>query len=289
MSKIIAKIIYNLLFTLDLILTKLFKKSFLIYFKDFFELGSYTSIEILKKKIKFFTPNSISKWRVETFFTKEPETLEWIDGFDCNQDKIIFWDIGANIGLYSIYASLKYKNIRVISFEPSTSNLRILSRNISINQLENKILINQIPLTDKENKYLTMNEAEFIEGYSMNTFGESLNFEGKIFNPKNNYKILGTSINYIIKNNILDVPNYIKIDVDGIEHIILRGAMNVLADPRLKSIAIELNEQYQSQFTEVLKLMKDSNFYFKQKKEVEFKKDGKKYKVFNYIFNKNGN
>ena len=40
-----------------------------------------------------------------------------------------------NIGLYSIYAALRHKNIEVISFEPSTNNLRILSRNISINNL----------------------------------------------------------------------------------------------------------------------------------------------------------
>ena len=60
--------------------------------------------------------------------TKEPETLEWIDQF--KGDKIVFWDIGANVGLYSIYAALKHKDIQIISFEPSVNNLRVLSRNI---------------------------------------------------------------------------------------------------------------------------------------------------------------
>mgnify|MGYP001177126951 CR=1 FL=1 len=286
MFKIISKIIFNILFFFDVIFMKLFKKSYLIFFKDFFELKSYTDIEIFKKKIKFFTPNSISKWRVDTFFTKEPETLEWIDGFD-GKNKIVFWDIGANIGLYSIYAAIKHNNIKVISFEPSTSNLRLLSRNISVNKLEDKVLINQMPLSDKENQYQTMNEPEFSEGHSMNTFGKNLDFEGKTFSPKNNYKIIGTSINYLIKNNILDFPNYIKIDVDGIEHIILRGARDILSDIRLKSIALELNEEHQDQFREVQELMKNSNFFFKQKKEVEFVKNRKKYKLFNYIFNKN--
>ena len=41
------------------------------------------------------------------FFSKEPETLEWIDNF--SKDSSIFWDIGANIGLYSIYNSIKIK------------------------------------------------------------------------------------------------------------------------------------------------------------------------------------
>ena len=87
--------------------------------------------------------------------------------------------MGANIGLYSIYAALKYPDIEIISFEPSTSNLRILSRNISINKLEEKIKINQLPLTKDQNQYLMFEESEFIEGWSMNTLGAGIDFEGK--------------------------------------------------------------------------------------------------------------
>ena len=82
-----------------------------------------------------FSPNHLIKWRVDTFYNKEPETLDWINKF-INTNPIIFWDIGANIGLYSLYAAIKHKNCEVISFEPSTSNLRILSRNIYINNLK---------------------------------------------------------------------------------------------------------------------------------------------------------
>ena len=112
------------------------------------------------------------------FFLKEPETLQWIDGFK-TEEKIIFWDIGSNIGLYSIYATLKHKNAKTISFEPSTSNLRILSRNISINSLEDKITICQLPLNDNSFKFEKMNESNFLEGFSENTFGKAMNFEGK--------------------------------------------------------------------------------------------------------------
>ena len=159
---------------------------------------TYTSIIINNNKVKFFIPNKITKWRVDTFFTKEPETLEWIDSFD-KKEKIIFWDIGSNIGLYSIYAALKFENIEVVAFEPSTSNLRVLSRNISINNLENKIKITQFPLTNKENQYLLLKEKEFVEGGALNAFGEKFDFEGKNFEGKNNYKVYGTTINYLIK------------------------------------------------------------------------------------------
>ena len=78
-----------------------------------------------------------------------------------------------------------------------------------------------MPLTNKENIFLTMNEGDFIEGGALNSFGEKFDFEGKEFKSKMKYQVIGTSINYLIKNNILEIPDYIKIDVDGIEHLIL--------------------------------------------------------------------
>ena len=48
----------------------------------------------------FFTPNAICQFRADTFSTKEPEMLEWIDDYG---DNGVFFDIGANIGLYSVY------------------------------------------------------------------------------------------------------------------------------------------------------------------------------------------
>ena len=136
MFKKISYLIYNLLKIFDIILKKLFKRSFLIWFKDFLENDSYKTIKILDRKISFFSPNYITNFLIDEFFTKEPETLEWIDNFQEQEEKIIFWDIGANIGLYSLYAGIKFNNIEVVSFEPSTSNLRILSRNISISSSE---------------------------------------------------------------------------------------------------------------------------------------------------------
>ena len=83
---------------------------------------------------------------------------------------------------------MKHKNIEIISFEPSTNNLRILSRNISINNLDEKIKINQFPLSDKTNEFASMNESEFIEGWSMGTFTYQNDFE--TLYSKTKYKIL---------------------------------------------------------------------------------------------------
>ena len=188
MLKKISYIIYLFLRFLDNILKFIFKKSFLFWFKEFLEKDSYQSIVILNKHINFFIPNQLTQWRIKSFFEKEPETLEWIDTFD-NTKKFIFWDIGANIGIYSIYAALKHSNCEIISFEPSTSNLRTLSRNISINNLEDKIKIFTNPLSNNSNKFLQMKEENFIEGGALNSFGEDYNFEGKKFNCHSRYRM----------------------------------------------------------------------------------------------------
>jgi FkbM family methyltransferase len=289
MVKKIAFIFYKIIFGLDAIFNKITKRSVLIWFTEFIQNDSYKKIKIFKSDIIFFIPNSITKWRVDNLFTLEPETLDWISGFN-KKDKIIFWDIGANIGLYSIYNSLKNTNSQTISFEPSTSNLRVLSRNISINNLQNKIKIFPIALTNKKNKFLFMKEGQFIEGGALNSFGENYNFEGKNFISKMNYTTFGTNINFLIDNNILEIPDYIKIDVDGIEHLILEGGDKYLRNKKIKSISIEINENFFEQYKKVLNIMKMSKFKMLHKKQNEnvFNRDRKNKfsKTFNYIFQK---
>ena len=285
MIKKISYFFYKILLTLDKIFQLITKRSILNWFKDFFQKDSYKKISILNKEVNFFIPNQLTDWRIETFFTKEPETLEWIDSFE-KKDKIIFWDIGANIGLYSIYSVLRNENVSTISFEPSTSNLRVLSRNISINNLENKIKILSAPLSNKENQFLTMNEGDFIEGGALNTFGENYDFAGELFDSKMKYKILGTTIKNLLDNNILEIPNYIKIDVDGIEHLILEGAGEYLKDKRIKSLSIEINEDFKEQYNKVIEIMDQNEFKLLHKKHNdEMFNDSKKFsKVFNYVF-----
>ena len=160
MIKFIVFCVFQILNVCDSIIFYLFKRKIFHYIYELLRSVSYTKINVKKKIVSFFAPNSLIQWRVNTFYSKEPETLEWIDNF--SKSNIIFWDIGANIGLYSIYAALKHKNIAVICFEASSNNLGILTRNVSINKLTHKILINPFPLSNKENKYLLMNFYKFL-------------------------------------------------------------------------------------------------------------------------------
>ncbi len=287
MLKKFSFICFNLLVFLDNIFKILTKRSILIYFYDFIQERSYKSIKILDKEIKFFVPNQISNWRVDTYFSKEPETLEWIDGFE-KKDNLIFWDIGANVGLYSIYNSLKNPKSTTIAFEPSSSNLRVLTRNISINNLEKNIKVVPMPLTNKENIFQDMNEGHFLEGGALNIFGERYDYEGKDFKPNMKYNLLGTTMNYFIENSILDIPDYIKIDVDGIEHLILEGGDKFLKNEKVKSLSVEINENFKEQYDNIQNLMKKYEFKFHHKKHNEdmFSDQSNFKNTYNYIFKK---
>jgi len=281
MIKKLLFVIYKFFYFLNSILIFLTKKNFLVKLKELIENNSYKKIIINQKTIYFFTPNKITDWRVSTFFTKEPETLKYIDNF---KKKIIFWDIGANIGLYSIYNALKNKESVTISFEASLQNLRVLSRNISINNLKDRIHIMPIALSNK-NKFQLMKENSFEEGSALNSFGKNCNFEGKRFKFKNNYSTYGTSLNSLVESNILKIPNYIKIDVDGIEHLILSGFDKYLSNKKIESVLIEVNENFSFQFKEIVSLMK----FFKFKLQAKHKSlyaTGKFNKSFNYLYNR---
>ena len=107
MIKKLSYLIFNLLKFLDFLIKIITKRSILIWFKDFLEKNSYKKLNINNsyKEAKFFTPNYITSWLVDEFYSKEPETIDWIKSFNSLNKKITFWDIGANIGLYSIFAA----------------------------------------------------------------------------------------------------------------------------------------------------------------------------------------
>lgn len=283
--KTLQILFFNILYSILKILEIISSRSILLRFKEFVENKCYLKKNISNRKISFFTPSELINWRVKTILNKEPETINWINEFN---DRSIFWDIGANVGLYSIYAASKKKRIKIFSFEPSSSNLRTLSRNISINNLQHKINIVPFALSKNKNKFLLLKESSFNEGGALNSFGVNYNFSGKKFFSKNSYNTFGTSLDNLIKLKILKVPNYIKIDVDGIEDLILAGAKNLLLNKKIKSILIEINDKFKVQKKEILRIMKKNKFQLISKSRNEDFYSNKDFSgIYNYIFTKN--
>lgn len=253
MIKKISYFFYFICKSLNYLVYLIFKKNLLIWFYSFIEEDSYDIKKLNKKKIIFFSPNHLIKFRVNTILEKEPETIRWIDSFDRFKKEIVFWDIGANVGLYSIYAASKFSNIKIIAFEPSYGNLKILGRNISINKLYDKISIMPLPLQNK-----ISNNVFFLENfYEGSAYNSILKKKNKLKFNQNILKTFSFSLDTIQKCYNLKYPKYIKIDVDGLENDILSGSSNILKYKYLKGILIEIDKKNKNR---ILKLMKKNNF-----------------------------
>ena len=227
--------------------------------------------------LKFSSPNNLSRWRIKTFSKKEPETLDWINNFRSNS---VFWDIGANIGIYSCYAAKK-KSCKVYAFEPSVFNLDLLAKNIWINKLTEKVVIFPLPLNDKtiENKLKMTN---LNPGGSQSTFEKDYGHDGSALTEIFSFSTLGISIDDVCNFFKIKTPNYIKIDVDGIDHLIIKVGLNTLKNA--ESVLVEVNEEFNEQSENVKKYMLHSGFVQLDKKQSKMSLGTKYERTFNQIW-----
>ncbi len=263
--KIIIKIMTNQF------LSFLYRRPNFLFIIDMFIDRIRNNVKVINYKnvnYTFYVPNSLSYYRVNTFSSKEPETLVWINQFSFNST---FWDIGANIGLYSIYAA-KSRNANAYAFEPSVFNLEILARNINLNHLENNIIIIPIPLTDKTQfNMMRMTSTEW--SGALSSFQENIGWDGKSIDTVFNYQILGVSMNSMVKSLGLSLPDYIKIDVDGIEHFILMGGEDILMN--VKEVLIEVNDCFHDQVHQCTEILTRNGLKMVAKKHsAEFEEVG---------------
>ena len=95
-----------------------------------------SKICVFGDELCFDVESDLENYRVESIFDKEPETISWINSWQSNGTEA-FYDVGANIGIYSLYAAYKHKHINTFSFEPESRNYVSLLRNILSNNTNN--------------------------------------------------------------------------------------------------------------------------------------------------------
>jgi FkbM family methyltransferase len=230
--------------------------------------------------LTLWSPTNDCKNRAKTFFTKEPETIEWIDTFP---EHSILWDIGANIGIYTLYASLRSHT--VFSFEPEISNFQALVRNIEINQTGN--ITPCCAAISKQNCIGNLHLSDSGVGkalhcfYQMNhtlTNGDS--FLGK-------QPCIGISIDSLLHHFSIPTPNYIKIDVDGIEEDILLGAITSLQRDELKGLMVELDIQKKDQNKRIFQMLSRLGFRYEVRLRSSMFANSRFASNYNHFFVKN--
>ncbi len=177
-------------------------------------------------------------WRAETFSTKEPDTLGWIDAHFRPGD--VIYDIGANIGQYSLYAARKLdRECRILAFEPESLNYAKLNRNIVLNELTETITAYCLAVTESR-EFGHFYVQRFAPGAALHSWGRPVTQGERPFQPQNRQGMIGMSLDDLTIASGLPFPNHVKIDVDGIEEEIVRGASRTLADERLRTALVEV-------------------------------------------------
>ena len=189
----------------------------------------------------------------------------------------VVWDIGANVGLYSCYAA-KRRGCKVYAFEPSVFNLELLARNIFLNGLTEKVVIVPLPLSDQLTTS-TLNMSMTDWGGALSTFGESYTYDGTQLNKIFEFSTIGLSMDDAISRLDITQPDYIKMDVDGIEHLILKGGISALA--KVRGVLIEINEEFAQQSADTLQYLGEAGLELLEKRHSEMFEDSP---VFNQIW-----
>ena len=198
--------------------------------------------------------DSINKWE-----TREPETLDWIDKFE--QDSI-FFDIGSNFGNETLYSALKRNPPKkIVSFDIDLNASFMLAYNILLNKIKNV-----------EQYFVGVSGKKEFINYEQHT-----NFSCVKDRPKYDkigLKTFSISIDEFISERGI-VPNYIKIDVDGIENQIVSGMDVALDNPDLKSVLIEVDDNTKN---EVIKFLNSKGW------DSVFETDMRGVNTYNIIF-----
>ena len=230
-------------------------------------------------EIFFHNVNPMAKYRADTFFTKEPETLRWIESFEKNA---VLWDIGANIGLYSLYAVLA-SGSSVVAFEPHPFNIELLTKNILLNKMEHSVNICTCPLSDA-NQQGDFNMSGCYNGASGATFGEKYGQDGEIMDNFSSVSLFSLSADTFMSLYGLEYPDYVKIDVDGIEHLILKGMQEILANKKLKSVLVECCDLFAEQKLNISQILSQYGFKLKEIGTSPLYKEGVDSYTHNYIY-----
>lgn len=160
---------------------------------------------------------------------KEPWTVRFIEAIPPGA---IFWDIGANVGSYTMIAA--YRGLYTIAIEPSVNSYGALFRNLAMNNLLDRVLM----LCSALGETATLDWLHYQDlrsGASSHLIGGS---RKQTFH-KQLVQVL--RLDDLVKGLPLpDRQHYIKLDVDGSELAVLRGAPELLSDARLRAIMVEM-------------------------------------------------
>jgi FkbM family methyltransferase len=245
-----------------------------VHFNDYFSLSFYL-FRFLYKAITFFGLGNpvlmkidVPKYNYKFYcrINKEDHTTrenEIIERFRTKERDIVV-DVGAHMGRYTIISSKRVgPNGKVIAIEAHPGNFEMLNRNIKLNKLTNVIPLNYAVYSKQTKIKLYLPDEE--SGFTIyNTIMVNrAKPEGKFIEV--NANTLDNLLLLQQQNGISHADvNWIKIDVEGAELEVLKGATNILS--KSKDIALLIEVHGQDNYKPVVELLNAYNF------KIEFEK-----------------
>lgn len=226
--------------------------------------------------------NERLKCWAEFFDNIEPELLDWIDGLDCGST---YFDLGASIGHFSIYAAMKRRTF-VTCFEPEAQNFATLELNHFFNRrrLPHPLTAFNVALSNAKS-IGSIVVGHYGAGEHQKSLSEFTRNAAKSRQPSHRQTVLCYPLDVLRKEFGLPQPQYVKVDVDGSELAVLEGARKTLHHRDCRELFIELDENDKNT-RELKNLIADLGWKPLHKVPVKRGRGGCYEGLFNSIFTK---
>lgn len=212
------------------------------------------------------------------FNNYENEEMEMI--LSLMEKDFTFFDVGANLGWYTIKIAKSIKGARIFSFEPMPKTFALLKENLKINNIKNAQIFNLgLANENKKAKFYFHDEClanASLKNVSRKTKAKKISVQVK-------------KLDDFVKKNDLKI-DLIKCDVEGAELFVFKGGFVTIRDCK-PIIAVEMLRKWAVGFgynpNETIQFLKEIGyqcFTFKKKKLKEFRKMNEQTKETNFIF-----
>jgi FkbM family methyltransferase len=164
--------------------------------------------------------------------TQHPEASEFclVDALLALTGQGAFFDVGANVGAMSVVASSTGRASRIFAFEPSHRYCSAWHTNMALNGVENATLI-QAAVGDR------CDRIDFRVDPAMPLHGRI--DVGVIYPTKQTQRVQMITLDAICEIGAIDSISLLKVDVEGAEPLVIRGARELLRNRLIKSILFE--------------------------------------------------
>lgn len=211
------------------------------------------SVAGVEASFKITTPHEYTRFHDPTM-KGETDVLEEVLSTLKSDD--VFYDVGANVGLYTCFAGRKTSNGHVVAFEPHPLNVGRIEENARLNDLE--VMIHGVALAEEDGSATLEVDADVT---------------GVVGHVDKEAEGVGTSTNPeielrrgdgMVESGDIPAPNVVKIDVDGGEADVISGLEETLGASECRRIYCEIHpgalEEYGASASEVHEMLEKAGF-----------------------------